>query len=109
MEQEVEREIALWVKKLRLIEIMSALLPVIADEYIDIRATLEPQRAELATLLQALNEATFNRATLNQRLEWYWSGATDWRERELPLQRVVKSNNSRKISQRFLEMGSHSR
>ena len=99
MEHEVERELALWYKKLRLIEIMSAPLPVIADEHSDIRASIEPQRAELATLLHEINEATFNRATLNQRLELYGSGAPDWRERELPPPKRAKLNKSRKISQ----------
>lgn len=98
MEQEVKRELALWDKKLRLIEIMAALLPAIADEQSDIRATLELQRAELAILFQALNEATFNRVTINQRLDLYGSGATDWRTRELPPLRTSKLNKSRKIS-----------
>lgn len=83
MEQEVKMELALWDKKFRLAEIMSALLPTIYDETASIRAAVDPVRVELTAILQDLEEAKFNRFTINQRLKLYASGYVDWRWKEL--------------------------
>ncbi|OJV91572.1 MAG: hypothetical protein BGO39_20550 [Chloroflexi bacterium 54-19] len=83
MEQEVKMELALWDKKFRLAEIMSALLPTIYDETTSIQAAVDPVRVELTAILQDLEEAKFNRFTINQRLKLYASGEVDWRWKEL--------------------------
>lgn len=53
-------ELTLWDKKIRLAEIMSALLPTIYDETASIRAAVDPVRVELAAILQDLEEAEFS-------------------------------------------------
>ena len=83
MEQEVKMELALWDKKFRLAEIMSALLPTIYDETASIRSAVDPVRVELTDILQDLEEAIFNRFKINQRLKLYASGEVDWRWKEL--------------------------
>jgi hypothetical protein len=90
MENEVNMELALWDKKFRLADIMSNLMPTLIDETASIRMAVEPYRAELNSILQDIEEAKFNRFTLNQRLKLYASGAVDWRWKELAAEKVPK-------------------
>ena len=96
MEQEVKMELALWDKKFRLAEIMSALLPTIYDETASIRSAVDPVRVELTAILQDLEEATFNLFPVNQRLKLYASGDVDWRWKELEKQKPKKMSMSAK-------------
>ncbi len=98
MEQEVKQELALWDKKFRLADIMSNLMPTLIDETASIRAAVEPYRAELTSILQEIEEAKFNRFTINQRLKLYASGEVDWHWKELEKQKpkTYKKNVSAK-------------
>lgn len=99
MEQEVKMELALWDKKFRLAEIMSALLPSIIDETASIRAAVDPVRVELTAILQELEAARFNRIKINQRLKLYASGEMDWRWKELESEKAPrpKRKSARKV------------
>ena len=92
MEQEVKMELALWDKKVRLAQIMSTLLPTISDETASIRFAVDPVRVELTAILQELEEATFKRSGINQRLKLYACGEVDWRWKELESEKVSKPN-----------------
>ena len=50
---------------------------------VDRLLSVEPYRAELSSILQEIEEAKFNRFTINQRLKLYASGDVDWRWKEL--------------------------
>ena len=96
MEQEVKMELALWDKKFRLAEIMSALLPTIYDETASIKAAVDPVRVELTAILQEIDEAEFIRSNINQRLKFYASGDVGWRWKELENEKVPKRKINKK-------------
>ncbi len=96
MENEVKMELALWDKKFRLAEIMSALLPTIFDETASIQAAVDPHRAELGAILQELEEAKFNQSKINQRLKGYASGEVNWRWKTLELEKAPSRKSAKK-------------
>lgn len=76
-------ELALWDKKFRLAEIMADILPSLIDETASTKAAVDQHRAELKEILRELEEAKFNRVTINQRLGLYAGGDADWPYQEL--------------------------
>jgi hypothetical protein len=77
---------------------MSNLLPSLIDETASIRAAVDPVRVELTAILQDLEEAKFNRFTINQRLQLYASGDVDWRWKELGKERQREEGYKMKIT-----------